>query len=94
MPCEPFNAGGGVAIVCSRGRRRMKACEVCKARPMAKLCDAAKPGGGTCDLRLCSSCAVRVGTHGKSSPFAGDSVDYCPKHAEEHHARVREGVGC
>lgn len=64
--------GGGVAIVCSRGRRHTKcAC----GRTATLLCDWKVKGkkSGTCDVPICDRC-----TH---SPAAGK--DLCPTHAAE-----------
>lgn len=87
MGCETVAVGDGLfAIACSRGKRR-KSCSVEGCRNAAtKACDfplTGRKAGKTCDRDLCASCAVKVGTHGASSAFKGDSVDYCPPHAKQ-----------
>lgn len=73
-PCQTFRfSDGGVAVVCSRGRRRRpKRCELC-GNESAVLCDGKLEGGRTCDVSLCRRCAVHVGT----------DRDYCPAHAPQ-----------
>jgi hypothetical protein len=67
--------GGGVAIVCSRDKRKAsKPCSVCRTYAGTQLCDG--PGlrkGRTCDVPLCPRCSLR----GKD----GDT-DFCPKHRQ------------
>lgn len=68
--------GGGVAVVCSRGRRHAR----CRCGASAtRLCDWKVEGkrSGTCDVPLCERC-----TH---SPAA--EKDLCPQHAAEWKAR-------
>ncbi len=73
MPCDPVRTpGGGIAIVCSRGRR--KPCVVCGA-PSPLLCDGPAPAGSkrkTCDAALCRAHAKHV----------GPNRDLCPSCAE------------
>lgn len=80
MTCERTKLpGGGVAIMCSRGRKR-RDCRFC-GRTATLLCDYALTGkraGNTCDAAMCASCAARQPV---ASPHAGDTVDYCPPHA-------------
>lgn len=73
MTCRPFNLGNGVTgWACSRGEPA-KRCKECGARA-SKLCDYPLSGskaGKTCDVNLCSRCAVSV----------GPDLDYCPVHS-------------
>jgi hypothetical protein len=73
MPCDRYDLGnGGVAIVCSRGRREPCSVAGCRATSVA-LCDyplQGKKAGKTCDRRLCA--AHRVSK--------GKDRDYCPTH--------------
>jgi len=69
MTCHHVNLGGTAAIVCTPTRR-------CKCGRRATLeCDWKVPGrkSGTCDARICSSCAT--------SP--APDKDLCPTHAAE-----------
>lgn len=60
MTCEKIAMpGGGVAIVCSRGRRTPPKCRC--GRPATLLCDHPKSKGGTCDKPICAACASEVG---------------------------------
>lgn len=70
MTCERFPIPGGVAIVCSRGRRG-KRCACGKPAPF--LCDGPRDGrpGKTCDAPLCATCRVQ----------AGEGRDLCRTHA-------------
>jgi hypothetical protein len=72
MTCRTFDLGNGVTgIACTRERR--KRCKECGATG-DRLCDyplRGKAAGRTCDVRLCSRCAVVV----------GPDRDYCPPHA-------------
>ncbi len=97
MKCDEIPLPGGVAIVCSRGRR--KSCSVCKTNAAVRQCDyplTGKSAGKTCDRDLCAGCATKIGTHPKGSQFAGDSLDYCPAHARHHRlverSRLEGGV--
>ena len=73
MPCEKINlGGGGGAIVCTRGRHRNCETPGCR-KEGTKLCDYTVTGNGrpgTCDRRMCDSCATRVGAN----------RDWCPPH--------------
>lgn len=70
MTCEKLDLGGGaIAIACSRGKRWPK-CKWCGRMAADKLCDA-KVGAGTCDAKVCSSCADHVDAN----------TDLCPTHA-------------
>lgn len=83
MRCDRIDLGNGaVGIVCSRGQRS-KTCSACKRNRATLECDwplAGKKAGKTCDRALCRPCALLV----KSAN--GDTVDYCPAHAEQHKA--------
>lgn len=70
MTCTVVQAPGGLAIVCSRTRRRRCAC----GQVAALLCDWKVPGkkSGTCDRPVCAPCAT--------SPMPGK--DLCPEHAK------------
>lgn len=74
MPCEKVKFDDGtVAIVCTRGQRRVF-CRWC-ARPRTKLCDYPLRGakkGKTCDAPLCDAHAREV----------GPNQHYCPPHVE------------
>lgn len=75
MKCEAVPLAGGVAIVCSRGRRA-KPCSVpgC-GRSSVALCDFPLTGakaGKTCDRALCAQHRTSVGA----------DLDHCPAHAE------------
>ena len=67
MPCVrvPLE-GGGVAVVCTRGRRPRRC--TCGA-PATLLCDAPR-GRGTCSAPICESCATAI----------GPDRHLCPKH--------------
>lgn len=74
--------GGGVAIVCSRGRRHKRcAC----GRTANRLCDWKVKGkrSGTCDEPLCERC-----THSPAS-----EKDLCPTHADAWKARCDKQKG-
>ena len=86
MACTPIRMpGGGVAIVCSRERRRRCQEPGCD-RWATKQCDfpldrvryPRKSGSKTCDRWLCVSHAVSI----------GPNRDYCP-----HHPRPSVGQG-
>lgn len=59
MPCTPVDLPGlGRAIVCTRGRRMRCAC----GKAASLQCDApTRRRSGTCDRRLCRSCATEIG---------------------------------
>lgn len=84
MTCTPIKLpGGGMAIVCTRGRRTPARCDACKARPHEVLCDFELYGakaGKTCDRKLCRSCAVKD----------GPGRDFCYQHAVEIKRRRRD----
>lgn len=71
MTCERVQLpGGGVAIVCGRGRRAKR----CKCGAVAtRECDWKVPRkkSGTCDLPLCENC----------SHVPAPDKDLCPGHA-------------
>lgn len=72
MPCETVRLpGGGAAIVCHRGRRRVQRCWVplCED-PATRQCDFPIGPGKTCDRYLCAAHAVPQ----------GGGRDYCPDH--------------
>ena len=72
VPCETVTLPGGqTAIVCSRGRSRIKKCGVC-GRLSSRLCDFKVGPSGTCDKPLCMQCTTRL---------PGDK-DACPEHAQ------------
>lgn len=76
MPCTRVPMpGGGVAIVCTRERRKRCAC----GAPVTRACDwkVATRKSGTCDAPLCARCS-HVPAPGK---------DLCPAHAAEWKAR-------
>lgn len=75
MTCRPLVDAQGrcYGFACSRGSTPKRVCTVCKKRPVTKLCDHPKSGGGTCDRAMCDQC-----TH---SPSPG--VDMCPDHHKE-----------
>lgn len=79
MACERLELpGGGVAIVCTRGKRT-RSCSVCGRRGAELLCDGRSPGRKrTCDAPLCRRCARS----------AGAGVDHCPACAALVIARV------
>lgn len=67
MPCTKIQLpGGGVAIVCSRGKTKRPACSVCGRPDAALLCDG---GPHACDVPICKSCAVH----------RDPDHDYCPR---------------
>lgn len=67
----------GTVFICTRGRRRRDACEVCGDREHELLCDGKDVGSkDTCDRKLCPRCALH----------AGDK-DFCPTH--RHQARLQ-----
>lgn len=71
MPCDDLKLpGGGVAIVCTRGRKP-KPCGLCP-QPHRFLCDW-KVESGTCDKPLCAEHATQV---------ASDK-HLCPEHQRE-----------
>jgi hypothetical protein len=76
MTCETVKLpGGGVAIACTRGRRRPKCSEPGCDAPSQFQCDAPVAGkkSGTCDRYMC-------GAH--RTPQRGQpGVDFCPEHA-------------
>ncbi len=69
MACERYQLpDGGIAIVCTRGKRRPP-CSVCGRRGSELLCDGVVPGRKrTCDAPLCRGCAQS----------GGAGVDFCP----------------
>lgn len=86
MPCETVRLpGGGVAIVCSRGRQKVRMCEVCSERQATLLCDYPVGHGKTCDKAMCESCTTRpqqvlpLETVGS---IIGETFDYCPEHGK------------
>lgn len=60
--------GGGVATVCSRGRRARARCTCGRAAPL--LCDAPVGEGRTCDAPICRRCALEL----------APEVHRCPRH--------------
>jgi hypothetical protein len=80
MVCTTFRIGNASGIIYQRGVRR-RSCSVpgCSA-PAAKQCDfklSARRSGRTCDKCLCAAHAVT-----QSATTDGDTVDYCPAHAD------------
>lgn len=68
--------GSGGVIICTRGRRQ-PLCGVCRKNRSSKLCDGKSSSSGvarTCDLPLCSACAVTRPDPQKPR----DTIDYCP----------------
>jgi hypothetical protein len=92
MPCDVIERQGvGVALVCSRGPRRLRRCIVCQrseAQTPLVLCDAVvRPdkvkGSRTCDAAVCARHAVH----------REPDLDYCPRHAQEgEHAMLVQGI--
>lgn len=66
---ERFPSGGGRII--HRLRRPETNCAYC-GQPGNILCDARRPGGGTCDVRMCRKCAT---------PGPERDIDFCRTHA-------------
>jgi len=62
VPCNPVKLpAGGMAIVCTRGRR-VKQCSSC-SRAGDRLCDfpVERVGkAGTCDRSICHRCSTRI----------------------------------
>lgn len=79
MTCDEIKVPGGHAIVCSRGRRRRRKCDVCDRASVAQ-CDADLGRGRTCDRHLCDIHATAV----------GPDLDLCPTHATNPPARQLE----
>lgn len=78
MICERVKVAGGTVIVCSRGHRRRKPCNVC-GNPSSLLCDGkAAAGEGTCDQPLCTQCS----TSRPNPKKPGDTLDFCPRCAK------------
>lgn len=73
MECTTITLPGGVRAIACRGRRPKPKCSCCKTRTATLECDYKIGPGKTCDLPLCTSCALRI----------GDNVDYCPHHRRE-----------
>ena len=86
MACTTMRFGnGGVAIVCTRGRRGPK-CSVCRERPAERLCDGfmVTPDGlmsDACSVQLCVRCTTTV-------PAREGLGDLCPACAEGFRERV------
>ena len=78
MPCNTVIVGGLSATICTRGRRRIKACCVCGA-PAPYGCDWKVPDG-TCDKPLCERHTLQ--------PAVGK--DLCPEHAAAWEQRSAE----
>lgn len=77
MPCNDVRLpGGGVAIACSRGRRRR--CFHCGKLGATLLCDGPVAVKKTCDRPICVSC---------STPD-GPERDYCRDCARDWPGRV------
>jgi hypothetical protein len=73
MPCVPVRGTTSdghkwSGFVCTRGQK-VKPCAVC-GNPSTKLCDGDIGNGKTCDVPLCSKCALHI----------CPDKDYCPKH--------------
>ncbi len=78
MPCRIITTGPGMtAIACSRGHQAKLCSTPGCSSPATLLCDyPLEPLGvgkepRTCDRRICTSCATKV----------GPNTDYCPPHA-------------
>ncbi len=77
MPCNVVSLpGGGRAIVCSSGRRKLCGC----GKTSTRLCDWKVPSrrSGTCDAPLCEAC----------SHVPATEKDLCPIHAAEWKASL------
>lgn len=93
MKCDRMDFPGGVAIVCSRGRRESCQTPGCH-NSSTKLCDypVKKRVRGvvidhaTCDRKMCDSCATRQ----PAQPGDKDSRDYCRTHHEMANPRPAE----
>lgn len=76
MSCDHIKVpGGGVAIVCSRGRRQQR-CRWCVSRPGKFLCDWKVGPGKTCDKPICSEHAQEVASN----------KHLCPEHQKTYTA--------
>lgn len=75
VTCTKFEVPGGIAIVCSRGSNRARACAFCGASVRQYvLCDfplRGKKAGATCSKPACTKCATSIGA----------DKDLCPPHA-------------
>lgn len=85
MTCERFTMpGGGVAIVCSRGRRKAKPPKCSECGGVAGFqCDHVVARGKTCDVFLCDTHAIVAPVQ---APLAGigaplEERHLCPRHA-------------
>lgn len=74
MVCEKVRMpDGGIAIMCSRNKRKpAPTCQYCHCVG-EKLCDGPHPKRDTCDKRMCSYCAYHV----------DPDLDFCPDHIPE-----------
>jgi hypothetical protein len=71
VTCERFEFPGGVATVCSRGRRAKAVSPCACGNPTTHACDFPTGKRKTCSARLCEKCRTQR-----------DGKDYCPAHAE------------
>lgn len=85
MTCERFEFPGGVATICSRGRRTKPVPPCACGNPATHACDYSLGSRKTCSRSLCERCRVQM-DKGK---------DFCPAHAEmdrnQHRCHAR---GC
>lgn len=83
MPCERVAMeGGGIAIVCTRGRRAVARCRWCGASaPLA--CDHSIVRGKTCDAPMCHAHAFAIGR----------DAHLCPDHATQAPEPPVEQIG-
>jgi len=88
MACEPIRIGSGLAMVCTRGPRRVPKGPPCVScgKPSTALCDFqvtrelacaghAGPSTAVCDQPICERCRWPV-------PGKVDT-DYCPAHRDQ-----------
>lgn len=74
MSCDRFPMpGGGVAIVCSRGRRTPR-CRWCERTPGTFQCDWKMGRGKTCDKHICAAHAKEV----------APNKHLCPEHQKAY----------
>lgn len=73
MGCEHVKLPGGMtAIVCTRGRSKVKRCSC--GRVGTLLCDWKVGNGKTCDVPICEQCAEHV----------AEDKDLCKEHSKAY----------